>query len=297
MDKKFKEYRDKWVSYPKDDVVTDFPLHLDIETQTMCNLRCTMCYQSFDTVKPKQMSMEMFLRIMREAQEHGLYACKLQLRNEPLLDDRIVDFIRIAKFHGILDVMMNTNATMLTEKLSQDLIRSGLDTIIFSVDGYTKEVYESIRKGSDFDKVVRNIRYFTDWKRDLGFTHPHIIIRTIKRDDIDFDEYTKFWYDYADAIVEFKCMDLKPPEDMHVYPDFCCEELWHRLSILADGSIVPCCNAAVGNKVYEPLGNINNMSIHDAWKKAEYLRDLHRQHRSDHLLMCRMCDIDKGRKQ
>ncbi len=46
---------------------------------------------------------------------------------------------------GILEVMFNTNATLLTEKKSRQLINAGIDKISCSIDGYTKEFYEKIK--------------------------------------------------------------------------------------------------------------------------------------------------------
>lgn len=286
----YKEYRRRWDTYPEYDLLNDFPIHLDVETQTICNLSCSMCYQSFDRVKQQRMSDDMFLKIMKESEEYGLCSVKLQLRNEPLMDSRLIEFIKIAKRSGIVDVMINTNATLLTRDISQQLIDSGLDTIICSVDGYTKKAYESIRIGAKFDKVLKNIKTLSKLKKLSGSSTPRIILRTIEMNDIDINEYKDFWKPYADTVVSYPMMDVKQMEDYTVYPKFCCKELWRRLSILADGTIVPCCSAAVGNKVYNPLGNVNTLSIHDAWRKVEYARDIHRLGKSHTLEMCRHCD-------
>ena len=47
---------------------------------------------------------------------------------------------------GILEVIINTNATSLTKK-SEELIDSGLDYIIYSFDGGSKATYEKMRPG------------------------------------------------------------------------------------------------------------------------------------------------------
>lgn len=286
----YKEYRTRWDSYPTNDLIGDFPIHLDVETQTPCNLRCVMCYQSFDPVKYKRMSIPMFTKIMLESKQYGLCSTKLQFRNEPLLDERLPTFIRMAKQCNIVDVMINTNGTMLTKELSKELIDSGLDTIIFSVDGYTKKVYESIRIGANFNKVYKNIKYFSKLKKKSKWPTPRIILRTIERDDIDMDGYKDFWDNIADSIVSYPIMNVKQDEDFTVYPKFCCKELWRRLTILADGTIIPCCAAAIGNKVYNQLGNVKTMPIHEAWRAVEYARNLHRDYNSHSLEMCRHCD-------
>ena len=37
------EYRKQWVDLPKNKIIRNFPLHLDIETTNVCNLKCPMC--------------------------------------------------------------------------------------------------------------------------------------------------------------------------------------------------------------------------------------------------------------
>ena len=51
------------------------------------------------------------------------------------------------KKKGILETIINTNATNLTETNSKKLIESGLDLMIYSFDGGTKKTYEKMRPG------------------------------------------------------------------------------------------------------------------------------------------------------
>ena len=42
-DKEYKDYRKKWQEIPENKTLTEFPIHLDIETTNICNLLCPMC--------------------------------------------------------------------------------------------------------------------------------------------------------------------------------------------------------------------------------------------------------------
>ena len=40
---KFADYRHQWVENPRKYIVSKFPLHLDIESTNVCNLKCPYC--------------------------------------------------------------------------------------------------------------------------------------------------------------------------------------------------------------------------------------------------------------
>ena len=67
--------------------------------------------------------------------------------------------------------MINTNATQLNEK-SKELIESGLDVMIYSFDGGTKETYEKMRPGrfkeNKFENVYKNIYEFKNIRESLN---------------------------------------------------------------------------------------------------------------------------------
>src|SRR5262249_17804672 len=75
---------------------------------------------------------------------------------EPTLDKRLAARVALLKAAGIRKVTFATNAQLLTPKLSSALIDAGLDDIMVSIDGVTKEVFEAIRLRLSFETVLAN---------------------------------------------------------------------------------------------------------------------------------------------
>ena len=63
-EKEYKDYRSKWISHPKNKFVSDYPLLVDIELSSICNLKCPMCYtisEGFkEKVNTKRMDWDLF---------------------------------------------------------------------------------------------------------------------------------------------------------------------------------------------------------------------------------------------
>ena len=287
----FKKYREEWESRPTSHTAGDFPLNLDIETSTICNLRCKMCYQSYDPVDDEKMSLDLFSKIVNEAKMWHLPAIKFQFRGEPLCDSRLPQFIRMTKEAGVLETIINTNATLLTEDLSRRLVSAGLDRIICSVDGYDAKTYENIRVGAKFAKVKQNILNLIRIRSEYGSNKPYITLRTIKMDGINPQKYKQYWEKYADQIGYADLIDQNIKETAKFSPGFTCPQLWQRLIILANGTALPCCAAFDGHDIHFKLGNVKHETIHSIWvgKKLNSLRELHQQDLAYEVHMCRHC--------
>ncbi len=292
---KYKEYRRRWRENPDNGIVEDFPLNLNIELNSTCNLKCTMCYYSYNPPKPVLMDFSTVKKIIDEGVKHDLCAIKLQFRGEPLLSKDLVKTIKYAKSVGILDVLFNTNATILTEEISKELIEAGLDKMIISLDGITKEVYEKIRRGGNFDTVISNITRFQELKKELGKDNPvvqiQITAQTNNRHQInDFIEFAKSIGIHNTSITEVQ--DYRINVDEPGSKDFICEQLWQRLFILSNGDVLPCCLSMVGAEYrMKPLGNVHKDSLADIWtgKEMSRLRELHAAGESNTINMCKIC--------
>ena len=104
--------------------------------------------------KNRMMKFNTFKKIIDEGAPKGLKAINLNNFGESF-NKNLVKMIAYAKSKGLLDVMLHTNGTVMNEKLAEDVINSGLDRIIFSLDSITKETYEKIRVNAKFEDTVK----------------------------------------------------------------------------------------------------------------------------------------------
>ena len=105
-----------------------------------------------------------------------------------------------------LGLKLNTNASLLTEKMAHALLSSDLQTIVFSIDSKDKEAYEKIRINGNFEKVVANLERFNHI-RNTQYSRSDKVVRIsgVKiNDNQDIDEMRKKWGDVADIVKQNK---------------------------------------------------------------------------------------------
>ena len=66
---------------------------LDLEATTHCNLKCFMCFQSYDAPKADIMDIKLFKKIIDEGFQKGLCSIKTQYRGERLLYTAMTEMI------------------------------------------------------------------------------------------------------------------------------------------------------------------------------------------------------------
>ena len=296
---KYFDYRYKWVHNPSNFIVEEFPLHLDIELNTTCNLRCSMCFQSMRNIPPQELDLKTVRDIIDQAGKLGVYSMKFNYRGEPLLYDKLCKVIRYAKKKGIIETMINTNGTLLLPEKVMELTKAGLDLIIITVDGTTKEVYENIRKGADFETVLTNVIMLQSYKQIYDVSKPLLRMQIVKqkRNEHQIMDFINHWRNIVDEVSVVDLKDVSGDmEDVTVLDDWWCAQLWQRLFILADGDVVPCCRG-VSNGVEKQfvVGNIYQNSIKSIWNstKMKVIRNVHKYKKSHTLTMCRKCGIRK----
>jgi radical SAM protein with 4Fe4S-binding SPASM domain len=152
------------------------PREIQLEVTRSCNLGCRMClvrYRDVPNRREGSMPFETFRHVVDEIP--GLRAITLQGLGEPLLAPDLYRMIEYATERGIT-IGFNTNATLLTRARAERLIRARLDWLHVSIDGATAETYESIRDGSSFEKVRRNLAGVVEAKRDLVSDRPDLML-------------------------------------------------------------------------------------------------------------------------
>lgn len=145
------------------------PVKLDIENVSRCNFRCTMCTVSdwHRGQRAGDLKLDDFKRLIDE--QIGLVEIKLQGLGEPTMQrDDYFAMIRYARAKHIW-VRTTTNASLLHLKSNyRKMIDSNVNEVQISIDGATKEVFESIRRGSVFERVKSNCKLINAYSREVG---------------------------------------------------------------------------------------------------------------------------------
>ena len=291
-DKVYIEYRKRWNDWPKTFHLGDFPLFIDIESTNSCNLMCPFCSRTAHPEKFKTsfISFDMVKKIIDEGRENNLYGVKFSITGEPMMHKEIHKFVKYAKDSGLADVYFNTNATLLTRDKAKKLIEAKLDRLSISFEGYTKEVYESYRVGSRFETVIENIKNLQSLKQELGVVHPKIRVQTVLLPELlpDLKKYKTFWKGVVDEIGFLDYQPRVEEKDKILVGDWACPQLWQRLGILANGTIIPCNH---DEDAICSLGNIKNTTIKEVWNstKLNSMRKKHQHGNAHEIGSCKYC--------
>jgi MoaA/NifB/PqqE/SkfB family radical SAM enzyme len=213
----YQRYRKDWKEQPKK-IIKDkftnheikkeniFPLCIDIETAAVCDLACPHCYRQFIATPDKIISDDLCYKIIDQAAEMNVPSIKFNWRGEPLLHPKLSDFIKYAKKKGILETIINTNATKLNTKISKNLIEAGLDILIFSFDGGSKKTYEKLRPGrfkkNNFDDVYLNIKNFKSVRESLNSVLPITKVQMVLTEETheEQDSFFNLFKEYVDDV-------------------------------------------------------------------------------------------------
>jgi len=304
----YKTYREEWNNNPKANKLNGFPLHLDIEATSACNFLCTMCprtemMENKTFWKVENFDMKTYEEIISTGVPLGLKSVKFQYLGEPLVNKNLVKMIKYAKEAGVVDVMFNTNASLLTEKKSREIILSGVDKIFFSFDSPYREEFNKIRVKGDYDLVLKNIKNFMKVKKELKSDTPITRVQMVlmKDNQKEWEDFQKLFSNLVDTIAYIDYLDhgnQNKHEEKGVVElgsrkkKFCCPQLWQRMFVHPDGVVTPCCLDSNREMV---MGNIKENSIKDIWKNELY-QDMRKKHlagKIDEIPTCKKCPLAK----
>ena len=154
--------------------IKEGPKVVFIEVTNRCNLLCQTCPRTyFDREPLKSLSLDEFIKIaeqfpnMQRALLHGI--------GEPLLNRELPEIIKYLKGRNI-EVIINSNGTLLSHQWQEKLIESGLDQYRCSIDGAKDETYARIRGADLLPKLKRGLEGLVKTKERLGAHKPIVSI-------------------------------------------------------------------------------------------------------------------------
>lgn len=268
------------------------PFSLSIEPTTACNLGCPECPSGLKqfTRPTGKLDLDLHARMLREVGAN-LFYINYYFQGEPFLHPRFLELIRQAKQHRIYTAT-STNAHFITEALAEEIVQSGLDRLIISIDGLTQATYENYRVHGKLDKVIEGSKYMVAAKKRLGSKNPHLIFQflAVKQNEHEIPQVFKLGKDMGIDEVRIKTAQLYDYKhgnplmpDNEQYARYKkqadgtyklkyrtgnhCWRMWSSSVLTWDGKVVPCCFDKDAQHV---LGTLEEESFARVWRSPAY---------------------------
>ncbi len=289
--------RYKYEIFPRKKITEEYPSLLQIEPTSICNYRCIFCFETDKTFTNKkngymgQMKFELFRDIIDDA-EGNIDFLTLASRGEPLVC-KDIDKMLLYTSEKFLNVKLNTNASLLTEKKSHSILSGGVNTLIFSADAADEDLYSKLRVNGKLKTVLKNIELFKKIQ-NKHYSKKKIVTRVsgVKvNNDQKIEDMEKLWKGLVDqvAFVKYNPWENSYEKETNSVKEPC-SDLWRRMFIWWDGKANPC---DVDYKSFLEVGNFPEQNIKKLWNSEKYqlLRKEHLQNNRKSLKPCQGCIV------
>lgn len=270
------------------------PLSISIEPTTSCNLRCPQCPSGLRAFsRPTGMlDPDTFKSIIDELAPDLTYLT-LYFQGEPFLNIHFNEMVQYASNKKIYTAT-STNAHHITPLLASQIVKSGLNRLIISVDGTTQEVYQTYRIGGHLSKVIEGTRNLVEAKKQHPAAPLHLIWQFIvfKHNEHQIEEVKQLAQSLGVDEVKIKTAQIyedHEPEkwipENEQYSRYQkealmvngislkskllnhCWRMWQGCVFTWDGDVVPCC---FDKDATHKLGNISSRSFRSIYKGRDY---------------------------
>jgi MoaA/NifB/PqqE/SkfB family radical SAM enzyme len=282
--------------------IVSYPYYLVIDPSNICNLKCPLCptWQDLKARPKGMMNMETFRKLFEEV---GPYVFAINLCNwgEPLLNPDICRIIKFAKSFNTV-VGLSTNLNSLTDDKAQEIVASGIDILVVSLDGDSQESYAKYRVGGDFGKVMDNLKKLLSLRKDGK--HPLLVWQFLvnRHNESEIEkakeragqlgmlfmpspmrtsmgkELLQPLYERVKDVEEW--LPLNPRYNRYNYTirpetrtrQITCNWLWKAMVINWDGSVSPCCGVFEKKWDFDACYSAEgkNLTIREVWNSPRY---------------------------
>jgi len=277
-------------------VVWGYPPILMIEPTNICNLKCPMCpgVVGKRALAKGQLDMDNYRQLIDELSDYA-FQVLFWNQGEPFINKSFLEMVRVAKQKGLMTVTSTNGHFICKDENAEDIIRSGLDQIIFSMDGTNQETYEKYRIGGNYNLVIENLQRLSDTRKRLNSKTPMIELQFIifKHNQNEIDDVTALAKKYhidrlslksamiytVDQAEEF--LDKDQQDKMYQIENNevrrrdklpnRCKRLWMNGVINWDGTVVPCCFDVDSDHIFENIFT-NDVGFKETWRKEAFTR-------------------------
>lgn len=276
----------------KKGIVKGLPFSLSIEPTTACNLGCPECPSGLKqfTRPTGKLDAGFHERMLSQVRKTVFYI-NYYFQGEPFLHPQFLALIKAAKKNKIY-TSTSTNAHFINEKTAKEIVESGLDRLIISIDGLTQETYENYRIHGTLSKVIEGSKQMLKAKKELNSKTPHLIFQflAVKPNEHEIPQVFQLGKEMGIDEVRIKSAQLYDfkngnplmPENekysrykrqldgtykLKYKTGNHCWRMWSSSVFTWDGKVVPCCFDKDAKHI---LGSLEKEDFTAIWKSKKY---------------------------
>ncbi len=205
---------------------------------------------------------------------------------EPLLEPQLLlEMLAYGKKVGLQSLNLNTNGQLLTPDLAGPILDSGLNLIVFGIDGLTAKTYESVRVLGDHETLYANVEHLLAEraKRESG-PEVHVQFIVMDENEEELDAFKDYWLERG-AIVKVRNKlswggtfgtQMEVPDEERIP----CPWSLTMMHVFWDGRVPRCPGDTEGE---EGAGNAWHEPLAVLWERLGAYRQLHLEHRWNEL--------------
>ena len=248
-------------------VVWGKPFMLMVEPTNFCNLKCPLCPSGNGQMsRPRgKMELEDFKKLVDQVRDH-VFMMMMWNQGEPYINRCFNEMVRYAHERRIFTFTSSNGHFVRTVEQARDIVESGLDEIIFSLDGVDQETYEKYRVGGKIERVFEGIRLLVQTRKELASRTPQvnlqfIVMRHNEKDLAQAERLArelkadKFLVKTTQVYTAAEGEEFLPQEEsfrryksngngklvVKGQPVRGCKVLWYSSMVNWDGTVAPCC--------------------------------------------------------
>ena len=251
-----------------------------------CNFKCSYCLYALPRhehgyISDKTfMDFKLYKSVVDDMATAGwrLKMLRFAAIGEPLLHSQIAEMVAYAVEKRIADTVdIVTNASMLTEKLADELIAAGLSTLRVSLEGLSSGDYrKNCGVDVDFECIKEVIAYYYSCcgnSRVYVKIIDYMLEGDSKRKKLFYDTFKPISHSIAvehltpsiDGIDYGKIsegIELSLTQDGNEIKDvYICPQPFYIIQVNPDGNLVPCCAVRYPGV----FGDVTKIGITSAW--------------------------------
>lgn len=266
-----------------------FPDAIKIEITSHCNYNCSYCAAKRGLRPQGNINKDFLYRILKEAKRIGVKEIGMFLLGESFLVKELAEYIQYVKEKiGIEYVFITTNGSLCDLDTMKKVINAGLDSIKFSVNAPTPELYKNLHGIDNFELVTTNIKNLFKYLKNNKINSLRTCVSSIYNKKYA-EEYKVFKEEISQYVDDFYYLPLysqaahtdscnvvgNPGRLDNLVPAVPCWSLFNSAKITWNGFLTACCFDH--DRRFE-IADLNETSLMDAWHDTRF-----KTLRSDHL--------------